>query len=113
MVKRLLHAISPQLFLLVLSLVFSLNLIDGLLTLIWVSTGIAEEANPIMAAWLEIGPLYFLSVKLTLVTGLLFFIHRFYSNLLARGLVLLVFLAYLMVLFIHLDILYWIVTHAP
>ena len=113
MVKSILRAVTPQHFLILLSLIFGLNLLDGLLTLLWVNTGVAEEVNPIMAAWLDLGPLYFLSIKVFLVTGLLFFVHRFYNNLLARALVLLVFFAYTMVLGIHFKIIMLIISHVP
>lgn len=40
-----------------------LNLIDGLLTIIWVRAGVATEANHLMAGLLDIGDLPFLAVK--------------------------------------------------
>ena len=51
-----------------LVLLFFLNAVDAFATLYWVTNGIATEANPIMYEWLNLGPLAFLSVKLTLVT---------------------------------------------
>ena len=41
-----------------------LNLIDALVTLIWVRNGIAPESNQIMAALLDAGDVPFLLVKL-------------------------------------------------
>jgi len=108
--QRILDAITPQLYLIVLSLIFSFNLVDGLLTLLWVYMGIAEEANPIMAYFLNLGPLYFLGIKIFGVAALLCFVHRFYDMMLARILVMLVFLSYLFVLGIHLRLLVLIVT---
>lgn len=46
------------------TLLFGLNLLDALLTLIWVRNGIAEEGNHLMARLLEIGDLTFLAAKL-------------------------------------------------
>jgi len=108
--QRLLTAITPQLYLIVLSLIFSFNLADGLLTLLWVYMGIAEEANPVMSFFLDMGPFYFLSVKIFVVATLLYFIHGFYDVLLARALVLLVLLSYLFVIGIHMRLLVLIVT---
>jgi hypothetical protein len=49
-------------------LLFSLNLLDALLTLVWVRTGTATEANHIMAALLEIGDYPFFMAKLAMGT---------------------------------------------
>lgn len=45
-------------------LLFSLNFLDALLTIIWVRNGEAEEANALMAVMLELGDLPFLLTKL-------------------------------------------------
>lgn len=45
-------------------LLFSLNFLDALLTIIWVRNGAAEEANALMAVILEMGDLPFLGTKL-------------------------------------------------
>lgn len=47
---------------------FSLNLLDALFTIFWISIGMAEEANPLMEIVLSLGPAVFLSIKLTLVS---------------------------------------------
>lgn len=44
-------------------LLFSLNLIDAVLTIIWVRQGAATEGNYLMAALLERGDFLFLGVK--------------------------------------------------
>jgi hypothetical protein len=49
-------------------LLFTLNLLDALLTLVWVRTGTASEANAIMAGLLEIGDYPFLLAKLAIGT---------------------------------------------
>lgn len=45
-------------------LLFILNLVDALLTIIWVRYGIAAEGNELMAKLLDIGTLPFLGVKI-------------------------------------------------
>jgi hypothetical protein len=45
-------------------LLFSLNLVDALVTLVWVGGGFAPEANHLMAALLDWGVLPFLLVKI-------------------------------------------------
>ena len=47
-------------------LLFSLNLLDALLTIFWVRNGIATEGNELMARLLDIGDLTFLSVKIAI-----------------------------------------------
>ncbi len=50
------------------TLLFGLNLLDALLTLIWVRNGIATEGNQLMASLLEIGDFSFLAVKVAIGT---------------------------------------------
>ena len=45
-------------------LLFSLNFLDALLTIVWVRNGAAEEANALMAVLLEMGDGPFLAAKL-------------------------------------------------
>jgi hypothetical protein len=47
-------------------LLFTLNLLDGVLTLIWVRSGVAPESNQLMAKLLDIGNLPFLGVKIAM-----------------------------------------------
>lgn len=47
-------------------LLFALNLLDAVLTIIWVRNGIAGEGNQLMARLLEMGNLPFLAVKLAI-----------------------------------------------
>ena len=53
-------------------LLFGLNLLDALLTIIWVRSGVATEGNRLMASLLDIGNFPFLGVKITIgaVAGL-------------------------------------------
>lgn len=49
-------------------LLFLLNMLDAMLTLVWVKSGTATEANQLMAGFLEIGDLAFFMAKLTMGT---------------------------------------------
>lgn len=51
------------------TLLFGLNLLDALLTLVWVRNGIASEGNQLMARLLEIGDFSFLAAKLAIGTA--------------------------------------------
>jgi hypothetical protein len=46
-----------------LRLFFLLNVLDGLMTLLWISTGGSTEANPLMAYLLVHGAVLFMVVK--------------------------------------------------
>jgi hypothetical protein len=48
------------------TLLFGLNLLDALLTLVWVRNGIADEGNHLMARLLEIGDFWFLGAKIAI-----------------------------------------------
>jgi hypothetical protein len=60
-------------------LLFALNLLDGLLTIIWVRAGIATEANALMAGLLDIGDAPFLAVKI-LMGGLTVAVIALWGN---------------------------------
>lgn len=47
-------------------LLFALNLIDALLTIYWVRSGVAAEGNHLMASLLDLGDLPFLAVKVSI-----------------------------------------------
>ena len=47
-------------------LLFSLNLLDALLTIVWVRSGVATEGNQLMASLLDIGNGPFLGVKIAI-----------------------------------------------
>ena len=55
------HLIAP-------TILFMLNLIDGLLTIVWVRAGVATEANHLMGGLLDIGDLPFLAFKIAMGT---------------------------------------------
>ena len=58
-------------------LLFSLNLLDALLTIIWIRNGVATEGNFLMAPLLEIGDFTFLGAKLAIGTFAAFVFLRF------------------------------------
>jgi len=47
-------------------LLFALNLLDALLTIVWVRSGVATEGNQLMASLLDIGDGPFLGVKVAI-----------------------------------------------
>ncbi|PYS97953.1 MAG: hypothetical protein DMF63_18030 [Acidobacteria bacterium] len=47
-------------------LLFSLNLLDALLTIVWVRNGIATEGNQLMAGLLDSGDFTFLAAKIAI-----------------------------------------------
>jgi hypothetical protein len=47
-------------------LLFTLNLLDALLTIVWVRSGVATEGNQLMASLLDIGNGPFLGVKIAI-----------------------------------------------
>lgn len=47
-------------------LLFGLNLLDALLTIVWVRSGVATEGNQLMATLLDIGNGPFLAVKIAM-----------------------------------------------
>ena len=49
--------------------IFVINLIDATLTLRWISSGVAIEANPLMAALISYSPVLFWYVKVFVVSA--------------------------------------------
>lgn len=47
-------------------LLFALNLLDAVLTIVWVRSGVATESNQLMASLLDIGNAPFLGVKIAI-----------------------------------------------
>lgn len=47
-------------------LLFALNLLDAVLTIVWVRSGVATESNQLMASLLDIGDTPFLLVKIAI-----------------------------------------------
>ena len=65
-------------------LLFSLNLLDALLTIIWVRNGVATEGNQILAPLLETSDFAFLFVKVAIGTTAAVVLLRFGDMRLAR-----------------------------
>ncbi len=80
-----------------------LNLMDALLTLGVVTSGLAVEANPVMAAALECGPHVFVVAKLALVSAGTLVIWRLRQNRFALVGALVVFAAYVAVSLVHIQ----------
>jgi hypothetical protein len=66
-------------------LLFGLNLLDALLTIIWVRNGVATESNQLMAELLNVGNFPFLMVKVAIgaVAAVVFF--KYSNNRLAQS----------------------------
>ena len=47
--------------------IFTFNILDAVLTMVWLKAGYAEEMNPLMAEALEYGNVEFLITKIILV----------------------------------------------
>lgn len=80
-----------------------LNLLDGVLTLIWVEFFFADEANPMMRDLVHTSAVLFMGAKLTLVSLGTLFLWRCRNNALAILCLFLAFFTYYWVLLIHLE----------
>lgn len=87
-----------------LVVILSLNVIDAVVTLFWVSTGRASEANPLMAPLLQGNAVLFVLVKLSLVMLGVLVLWRFRRRRLAVVGIILVFLVYYAALLLHATI---------
>ena len=65
-------------------LLFALNFLDAVLTIVWVRSGVATEGNQLMASLLDIGDTPFLLVKIAIGTVAAVVLARFGSRRLAR-----------------------------
>ena len=65
-------------------LLFGLNLLDALLTIWWVRSGVASEANQLMAELLNIGNFPFLAVKVAIGAVTVMVLLRYSERPLAR-----------------------------
>lgn len=65
-------------------LLFGLNLLDALLTIVWVRSGVATEGNQLMAELLDIGNGPFLGVKILIGAVAAFVLYKWGSRPLAR-----------------------------
>jgi len=83
-------------------LLFTLNLVDALLTLVWVRSGVAPESNQLMASLLDIGNLPFLAVKIAMGGFAAFVLFHWGNRPLARYGMTLVLALYIGLMGIHL-----------
>ncbi len=65
-------------------LLFALNLLDALLTIIWVRAGVATEGNQLMASLLDVGNWPFLVVKIAIGSIAAIVLFRWGNRPLAR-----------------------------
>ena len=65
-------------------LLFTLNLLDALLTIVWVRTGVATEGNQLMASLLDIGNGPFLGVKIAIGAAAALVLFKWGNRPLAR-----------------------------
>lgn len=65
-------------------LLFSLNLLDALLTIVWVRNGVATEGNDLMARLLDSGDFTFLTAKIAIGTITALVLLRWGNRSLAR-----------------------------
>lgn len=63
-----------------------LNAFDAVATLTWIRAGVAHEANPIMAAALDIHPALFVLAKIALVDAAVLLLDRLHERRLVRWL---------------------------
>ena len=84
-----------------LILVLFLSLLDGILTICWISTGIASEGNPIMRYFLLQSSFTFLFVKLGLTFTGLGILYRYRDKKLAAHAANFVGLIYIIIILYH------------
>jgi hypothetical protein len=65
-------------------LLFALNVLDALLTIVWVRNGVATEGNQLMASLLDIGNWPFLLVKIAIGAVAAIVLSRWGNKTLAR-----------------------------
>ena len=83
-------------------LLFSLNLLDAILTLIWVRSGVAPEGNDLMASFLDMGDRPFLGAKIAMGTFAAIVLLRWGNRKLARYGVSVALAVYISVMGVHL-----------
>lgn len=82
-------------------LLFSLNLIDALLTIFWVRNGFATEGNHLMATLLDLGDTPFLAVKIAIGAVTVFVLWRWKDLRLAKYGLTLALMVYIGLMAIH------------
>ena len=87
----------------VVAAVIILNVIDGILTMVWVFSDQAVEANPLMSHLIEANSVLFISVKMALVFLGTFLLWRFRKRALAVVAIFMSFLIHYFILLYHLK----------
>ncbi len=82
-------------------LLFLLNLLDALLTLIWVRAGLATEGNSLMGRLLDAGDMPFMLTKLAVGAFVAVVLYHFAHLTLARRGMRLVLGLYVSLMFVH------------
>jgi hypothetical protein len=82
-------------------LLFSLNLLDAILTIIWVRNGVATEGNDLMARLLDSGDFTFLSAKIAIGTITALVLLRWGNRRMARYGLTLALAVYISLMGIH------------
>ena len=82
-------------------LLFTLNWLDGQLTLLWIRMNVATEGNAIMASLLQHGDLPFLGIKLTVGAIVAYVLYRFANVPLAQRGMSAVLAIYVVLMFLH------------
>lgn len=104
-------AVLPKRFWLVsLALLVVMNGADACLTLAWVVSGHATEANPVMEALLHNGPAMFMVVKMALVAAGVMTLRRLRHHWLAQYGMIASLLVYAMIMGHHLGYIVELVT---
>ena len=83
--------------------VLVLNLLDGVLTMVWITSGVASEANPFMERLAHEQPVLFMAVKTALVGLGSYVLWKQRKRPAAVVAIFLCFLAYYFVLLYHLQ----------
>ncbi len=93
------------------SMILILNLLDAVLTTLWLSSGAATEANPFMSVMLSWGFVPFVAGKISLVSLGCYMLWRRRRHWLSVTGVSLLFVVYYALLLHHLNGLSWLVLH--
>jgi len=82
-------------------LLFTLNWLDGQLTLLWIRLNVATEGNALMANLLAHGDLPFFAIKLAIGTIAAYVLYRFANVPLAKHGMTVVLAIYIVLMFVH------------
>lgn len=83
-------------------LLFMLNALDAVLTLMWIRLNVASEGNGLMARVLDLGEIHFLSVKLLIGAVTAYTLYHFAQLKVAQRGLKLALGVYMALMFVHL-----------